>query len=241
MNTLLLSLSVSIGGIIILCGCIAQKHPNILSGSSKPNNKQKDFSPTAQQKKYAHQINIIGSVIVIGGLISSFINSEILFLTVIIAPFFYLSLSSLWEDKHQRKNLILPIFLCITFASIPLFLIYASKEANINIDKHQINIKGLYSATIKSSEIEEITLCEKIPIVKKRENGFSFNNVKIGIFATEDNQVAFLFCYGENPPFIHIKTKSSKNYFINFKSKQNTIETYHELCKISISNCPNQH
>jgi len=239
MSTLLLSLSVSIGGIIILCGYITQKHPDILSGSSEPGKKY--FSPAAQQKKHAHQISIIGYVIVIGGLVSSFINSEILFLTVIITPFFYLSLSSLWKDKHQRKNRTLPIFLCITFASIPLFLIYASKEANINIDTHHINIKGLYDATIKSSEIEEITLCEKIPIIKRRENGFSFNNVKIGCFVTKDNQVAFLFCYGKNPPFIHIKTKSSKNYFINFKSKQNTIETYHELRRISTSSPPNQH
>lgn len=241
MNTLLLSLSVSIGGIIILCGYIAQKHPNILSGSSKLYNKQKDSSPTALQEKYAHQINIIGYVIVMGGLIASFINSEILFLIVLITPFFYFILSSLWKGKHQKKNLIVSIILCIIFASIPLFLIYASKEANISIDKHQINIKGLYKATIKSSEIEEISLCERIPIIKRRENGFSFNNVNIGDFATKDNQIISLFCYGKNPPFIHIKTKSSKSYFINLKSKQNTIETYHELCKISISNCSNQH
>lgn len=235
MNALLFALSIIIGSLIILCGFIAQKYPNVLSETSKPSHKPDSFSALQPLKTYTDNIKNIGYAITIGGIISAFINSEILFLTTIIAPFFFLCLINLWKKRHQKKSLIPSAILCITFVSIPLFIIYASKEVDIYIDEYKIELKGLYRATIKSSEIEEISLCDKIPVLKRRDNGFSFNKIRIGHYTTKDNQKIFLFCYGKNSPFIHIQTKSSKNYFINLKEEQKTIDIYHKLQGLSIS------
>ncbi|MBE0651470.1 MAG: hypothetical protein IH595_11610 [Bacteroidales bacterium] len=109
------------------------------------------------------------------------------------------------------------------------FMIYQNRDSNVTLTNENMTIHGLYSAEISYAEISEVNLVQSLPIIKLRTNGYSFLNYAKGYFRLADVGKAELFVNLKTPPFIHVKTKDGKVFYLNFSDPQKTQDLYSKL------------
>jgi hypothetical protein len=115
------------------------------------------------------------------------------------------------------------------FAIIFLFTLYGNRDAKITVINDSFVIGGMYGGTINLGEIDQLDTVTWMPAIQMRTNGYGFGKICKGNFRIKDEGNAKLFVNCGSSPFIRLKLKSGKLYYINFKERQKTIELFEKL------------
>jgi len=113
---------------------------------------------------------------------------------------------------------------------IPALIIIPNyRETKVQIDNTGFKIKGVYGLTIPYSDLEQIDTISNLPRISLRTNGYAFGKTLIGNFKFTDDSHVKLFVKKGFEPYLMIKSKGRVPVYINFESKQKTIDLYNEL------------
>lgn len=115
---------------------------------------------------------------------------------------------------------------------IVLLVIYSGKTPKFFVEKEGIFIKDfLYPSKIFAETIKSVTLCDDMPKVLMRTNGYAGAMTWKGFFRIkkDGNRGALLYLERYNKgPFIEIET-TNRLYYINLKNEEQTRYLYDEI------------
>lgn len=126
----------------------------------------------------------------------------------------------------------IPLTVILFVVLIVLFVIYCGKTPKFFIEKEGIFIKDfLYPSKIFAETIKSVTLCDVMPKVIFRSNGYAGAMTWKGFFRIkkDGNRGALLYLERYNKgPFIEIET-TNRLYYINLKNEEQTRYLYDEI------------
>ncbi len=113
---------------------------------------------------------------------------------------------------------------------IPALIIIPNyQETKVQFVNNGFKIKGVYGMTIPYSDLEQIDTISSLPRISLRTNGYAFGKTLIGNFKFTDDSHVKLFVKKGFEPYLMIKSKGRVPVYINFESKQKTIDLYNNL------------
>jgi len=132
-------------------------------------------------------------------------------------------------DGTLRRSTKIIIGLIIALLAAIVVLTYTGTfPSRVIVDPESVQIKGMYSVTIRRDEIHNITLEDSLPQILRRTNGFSAGGVLKGHFELKDLGRARLYVDANKPPFIYINTADGL-VIVNQGDRQNTEKLYQTL------------
>lgn len=122
------------------------------------------------------------------------------------------------------------ILLCIVGLNV-----YGCLDANISLNQNNLKVHGIYWAEIGYKKISQINLVQNLPEIETKTNGFAFMHYDKGHFELHGVGYAELWVDVDTPPFLHIKTKDGKTFYLNYSNAEKTRKLYGELkTKVSL-------
>lgn len=171
--------------------------------------------------------DICGILTLIGGIISSIINSLFLFYVFMTIPLSIACLYTIYQYCKSYKHLGLYITIIIIWLvllmPIILYMPQVSGDNRIFIKSDTLFINGPYSRVIPKSEIASLQKVSSIPNIKLRTNGIAWGNIRIGHFRTENNKDISLYLNSSSADFYFIHTIHDEYIYINFMDKRKRI------------------
>lgn len=129
----------------------------------------------------------------------------------------------------STKKWINPLWFLSILLIPALIVIPNYQETKVQFDNNGFKIKGVYGLTIPYSDLEQIDTISNLPRISLRTNGYAFGKTLIGNFKFTDDSHVKLFVKKGFEPYLMIKSKGRVPVYINFESKQKTIDLYDEL------------
>jgi len=129
----------------------------------------------------------------------------------------------------STKKWINPLWFLSILLIPALIVIPNYQETKVQFDINGFKIKGVYGLTIPYSDLEQIDTISNLPRISLRTNGYAFGKTLIGNFKFTDDSHVKLFVKKGFEPYLMIKSKGRVPVYINFESKQKTIDLYNEL------------
>lgn len=102
-------------------------------------------------------------------------------------------------------------------------------KAECNADV--LKISGIYSLSIKYSQIEKVDTISGLPGISIRTNGYSFNETRIGNFRLTNGEDVKLFVKKGPGPFIQIQSKDNVPVYIGLGNRSLTSGLFAQLKK----------
>ena len=133
-----------------------------------------------------------------------------------------------------RKFICIAIF-ATTFVLVGLLIYLGYKEPKVIIDTNALKLKGLYGVNLSFSEITEADtiVWSEMPVISRRTNGISLNEVHRGNFRTAGDKKVHLSIHHGVSPVIRIVERDGSEYYIN---RKDVIETRQIFKKLNINN-----
>lgn len=183
-------------------------------------------------------INICNIVTLIGGLMGIYFSSMLLFSVLIAIPvplgIMYVYSINRRPDyvyPHNKKGYVV-IFFVICILLISMWGVYYQYRSDlvVSVSETELKISGLYGTDIMYDDIQEVTLQNRLPLIKLRSNGFAVGNIRLGNFITKDDVHVILFAHSDSC-FIRIVTKSDNIYYLSAKKPDETIKIFRIIKK----------
>lgn len=115
---------------------------------------------------------------------------------------------------------------------VVLLVIYSGRKPKIFVEKEGVFIKDfMYPSKIFAETIKSVSLCDKMPKVILRSNGYAGAMTWKGFFRIYRGGKCNALLYLENyrkGPFIQIET-TKRLYFINLANEEQTRQLYDEI------------
>lgn len=126
----------------------------------------------------------------------------------------------------------IPLLVILIIAMVILFVIYSGRKPKIFVEKEGVFIKDfMYPSRIFAETIKSVSLCDKMPKVIFRSNGYAGAMAWKGFFIVykggKCNALLYLEKY-RKCPFIQIET-TKRLYFINLANEEQTRQLYDEI------------
>jgi len=126
----------------------------------------------------------------------------------------------------------IPLSVILIIIMVVLLIIYCGKTPKFFVEKEGIFIKDfLYPSRIFAETIKSVTLCDVMPKVLMRTNGYGGISKWKGFFQIKKDKVRSSIFYLENHKnglFIEIET-TNRLYYINLKNEEQTRYLYDEI------------
>jgi len=134
-----------------------------------------------------------------------------------------------YTGEIKVKKWIIPLYLGIFILIFILAVFPIFRETKVQFNNHDFRIRGSYGETIPYANIELIDTVSILPKIIMRTNGYALSGNLIGNFRLHNNTNVKLFVKKGGGPYILIKSKSNKPIYLNFKSKQKTVDLYNKM------------
>jgi hypothetical protein len=129
----------------------------------------------------------------------------------------------------KRSFSYLSLILVFLALLLPAGIVLSGKnETKINLSDNELTIKGMYSLSVRYSDIKLIDTISTMPMIKRRTNGYAFGNTLKGNFTLNDGMKVKLFITEGASPYIYITTDKLSLY-INFRDHKKTADLYNTL------------
>lgn len=126
----------------------------------------------------------------------------------------------------------IPLSVILIIVMVVLLVIYSGRKPKIFVEKEGIFIKDLmYPSRIFAETIKSVSLCDKMPKVISRSNGYAGAMTWKGFFRIYKDGKCSALLYLEKyrkGPFIQIET-TKRLYFINLANEEQTRQLYEEI------------
>lgn len=126
----------------------------------------------------------------------------------------------------------MPLSVILIIVMVVLLVIYSGRKPKIFVEKEGVFIKDfMYPSKIFAETIRSVSLCDKMPKVIFRSNGYAGAMTWKGFFRIYKGGKCNAFLYLEKyikGPFIQIET-TKRLYFINLANEEQTRQLYDEI------------
>ena len=126
----------------------------------------------------------------------------------------------------------IPLSVILIIVMVVLLVIYSGRKPKIFVGKEGVFIKDfMYPSRIFAETIKSVSLCDKMPKVISRSNGYAGAMTWKGFFRIHNGGKCSALLYLEKyikGPFIQIET-TKRLYFINLANEEQTRRLYDEI------------
>lgn len=212
---------------------LAEKDPGIISGfkmSEDPQQREQDKIWLKRLFSYMRRANI---ATLIGGAIGIVSGLQIIYILSLILP---ISIAALLayarrdtgsQKKGGKTAMIITILAVILIVSIPVLYLSRS-NLNVSFSDDKMEISGLYGRDIPLSDITEVTLCNSLPEISLRTNGFSLGDTCLGYFRTSEGKNIILFTHSDKY-FVRITQNDGTTHYLSYRDKEATEQLLQRL------------
>lgn len=223
------TLNCILGLFYILLGFLISKHPNLLSGYNTLSDDEKKYFKNTNYKLYLRNVFIICGL---ASIFLTFLSRSVVWdIGVSILPGLLIPILSVLRSPIRKqspsKKTIYIVFLLI--GALCIFLYYAIRESNIEVNKERIENSGLYHFNIKMKDIDSITLVNELPKFVLRTNGFDVGIIKKGFFKTEKGEIYKLSLRVNTKPYIKIYHSKDQILFLNYGDSIQTLQLFNNI------------
>lgn len=132
-------------------------------------------------------------------------------------------------SPQRKRSAILSAIILVVVAAI---IAWNAFPADIALTESQLTISGAYGIEIDYTQIEKVSLLEKVPPVDIRTNGISLGPINKGHFRLKDGRGVLMFLRSHTAPYLMIEFKTDqKPIILNQKSAEETTTLYEQLLK----------
>ena len=133
------------------------------------------------------------------------------------------------EDLHD-DNLKWGGYTIVFIVLILFFSLGGRNLPSVTFDNDVIRMGGSFGRSFNISDIKLVDIASVYPRIGYRRGGSAMNGTFIGNFEMEnENMMAKLCIYRDNPPYIKIRMNDNSLFILNFKEPDKTIEFYQQL------------
>jgi hypothetical protein len=112
------------------------------------------------------------------------------------------------------------------FAAIFLLTLFGNQDPKITVKNEYFVIGGMYGGSINYTDITQLDTVSRMPAIQMRTNGYAFGKICKGNFRLKEEGYAKIFVNFNSSPFIRMRLKSEKLFYINFKDRLKTITLF---------------
>ncbi len=223
-----------VGLFMIGIGFLVKSSPNMIAGyNTMSKDKKKNVDIVGLSTFMRNGLIAIGLTIIIGYYLFKWIglimiaNSMIMIVTLVGVIILVINAQRFDHNKNTTKKtkltyiilglVIISVIGLITYGFIPSKIIYVSDT---------IRFSGMYGFEITVTEIENVELTDKLPMIHIRTNGFSLGPIKKGFFNLDKFGKSRLLIHSDMPPFLILSKNNGNKIIINFKDKIETENIY---------------
>lgn len=225
------------GLFLIGIGFLVKAFPNLISGYNTMFQKQKEKVDIEGLSTFMRNgLVVMGLVVIFGNyglklagqhaLLDYFIPGVIL-IGVVFLVFKAKKFDQNEGDlvKSKLKNVIV----IVVIASVAMLIGYGTIPSKFEVSDDRITFSGKYGTEIEISNVETVSLINKMPPIKARTNGLGLGPIRKGFFSIEDQGKCRLLLHSFQGPFVKISTKDQGIVFVNFKDQAKTELVYAEI------------
>lgn len=208
-------------------GCIklAKTSPDIISGfkmSKEPQQRARDEIWHKRLFNYMYRANIVTLIGGFSGIICGWLSIYYLSLAL---PISVATLLAFWNRYMTNKNstnlvIIISVIAAIFIMCLPVLYSYQN-NLKITFSDDKMKIHGLYGVDIPLHDINEAELCQSLPQISRRTNGFALAETRLGHFRTTDGEKIMLFTHSDKF-FVRITKNDETTYYLSYKEKKMT-------------------
>lgn len=222
------------GLFLIGLGFLVKAFPNLLAGYNTMSQKQKEKVDIEGLSTFMRNgLIVIGLVVIIGyyaltslgqhALLDYFIPS------VIVIGVVFLFFKTKKFDQNEGglvKSKLKNVIGIGVIALVAVMIGYGLIPTKYEINNDRVKFTGQYGTEIKVSDIDSVTIIDKMPSIKARTNGLDLGPIRKGFFSIEDQGKCRLFLHSFHGPCVKISTKDQETIFVNFKNREKTELVY---------------
>ena len=220
-NVIILSaILLSVVGINYGCMKLAVLNPNIISGF--------ELSEEPEQREYDKAWLIGGIVGIISGL-------QIIYYLFLVLPITFAALLAysrrklIVKKKGRKLAMVITMLLVIGLTCLPI--LYSSQnDLKVILLDDRMEISGLYGLDIPLCKISEAKLCQSLPKISIKTNGFALGETCLGHFRTTDGKDVILFTHSDNF-FIQLTQSDGNTYYLSYKDAKATKQLFNRIQK----------
>lgn len=231
----------SVVGLNYACIRLSKTNPNIISGfkiSDEEEQRQKDLEWLKRLQRY---MNIANVITLVGGFIAVFCEQQMVYFLFLVLPICFASSLAYavreTNTKHKtRKNSVILLIIAIFAVTIATPILYTTlSDLKINFSENKIEISGAYGKNIKLQDIDEIVLCESLPEISIKTNGFALAKTRIGNFRSSEGKNVMLFTHSDKC-FVRITLNNGTTYYMSCRDIKATEQLFVKMKKITQNN-----
>lgn len=136
------------------------------------------------------------------------------------------------RHKHTAQRGKTSITIIIGFAVIlllclPAFYTHFS-DIKVSFVGDKIEISGFYGKDIPIYDIHEAAICQSLPPISIKTNGFALGKTCLGHFRTTDGKNIILFTHSDKI-FVRITLNDGTTYYLSYKDRKETDRLFHQI------------
>jgi hypothetical protein len=229
-------MSLNLGLFFIGFGFLLKAFPDLIAGYNTMTKEQKANVDIRGLSTFMRNVLIvIGLVIIAGNFLLRLVGfpliaSSLTFVVPFVGIAFLLVKAQKFDHNNQGSKSKMTYFvLGFVVLSVLGLLYYGTTPAKIEINGASIHITGMYGIELTGSDIQEITMREKLPSIIKRTNGFSFGSSNKGNFKLEEFGKCKLFLQSDNGPYLVLIEKNGEKIILNRKNKTEAEKVFENI------------
>jgi len=229
-------MSLILGLTFIGIGFLVKAVPDLIAGYNTMSKEQKANVDIQGLSSFMRNVFIVIGLVIIAGnflsrlfgfpMIASSLNFIIPFVGI---PFAIVKAQKFDHNKQGSKAKMVYVVVGFVVLFVTGLLYYGTTPAKIEINGESIHISGMYGIELKGSDIQEITMREKLPSIIIRTNGFSFGSSNKGNFRLEEIGKCKLFLQSESGPYLVMIKKNGEKIILNRKNKIETEQVFENI------------
>jgi hypothetical protein len=226
-----------IGLFLIGIGFLVKAFPNLIAGYNTMSQKQKDNVDIEGLSTFMRNGFVVMGLVVIFGSYALKSSGQDALLDYFIPGVIFIGVVFLvikakkfdQKDGNMVKVKLKNVIGIVVIALVAVMIGYGVIPSKFKVSDDRISFSGKYGTEVKVSDLESVTLINKMPDIKARTNGLGLGPIRKGFFSIEDQGKCRLLLHSFQGPFVKISTKDQGIIFVNFKDQAKTESVYAEI------------
>ena len=234
-KVLLFAILLFVVGLNYICVVVFKSNPDIISGFKMSDEPEQRALDEVWLNKMSRYLTIANIVTLTGGLIGIIFDLQILYYVSLVLPlilallFGYIQRKGAKGEKKKNVAVIATLIFTILLISLPVFYTFNS-DLEVTLTDKEMTIGGLYGLDIPLQEIKEKSLCQSLPAISTKTNGFALAKTRLGHFRTATGEDIMLFTHSDSC-FLRITRTNGVTYYLSSKDKKATGQLLTKLQK----------
>lgn len=222
------------GLFLIGLGFLVKAFPNLISGYNTMSQKQRENVDIKGLSTFIRNgLIVIGMTVIIGYIALTSLGQhaflDVFIPSVIVIGVVVLFFKAKRFDQNEGglvKSKLKNVIGIVVIAAVAVMIGYGLISTKYEINNDRVKFTGQYGTEIKVSDIDSVTIIDKMPSIKARTNGLGLGPIRKGFFTVENQGKCRLFLHSYQGPFVKISTQDQGVIYVNFKNREKTELVY---------------